>query len=132
MTDKMREEFETAVALEAKEPVLAVYLSRRDDTYSTSTLHFAWWAWKQSRADLNALVGAEQQPTEVERLQASLVEMTRYRDNAANHMRRIRAEATAFEKERDQLKVENEALRKKVARLKEDNLALLENPGDSL
>ncbi|WWG81429.1 hypothetical protein VRC34_09190 [Pseudomonas poae] len=37
MTDKMREEFETAVALEAKEPVLAVYLSRRDDTYSTST-----------------------------------------------------------------------------------------------
>lgn len=52
MTDKMREEFETAVALEAKEPVLAVYLSRRDDTYSTSTLHFAWWAWKQSREAL--------------------------------------------------------------------------------
>lgn len=50
MTDLMREEFETAVAFEAKEPVLAVYLSRRDDTYSTSTLHFAWWAWKQSRA----------------------------------------------------------------------------------
>ena len=52
MTDKMREEFETAVALEAKEPVLAVYLSRRDDTYSTSTLHFAWWAWKASRGAL--------------------------------------------------------------------------------
>ena len=52
MTDKMREEFETAVALEAKEPVLAVYLSRRDDTYSTSTLHFAWWAWKASYAAL--------------------------------------------------------------------------------
>lgn len=52
MTDKMREEFETAVALEAKEPVLAVYLSRRGDTYSTSTLHFAWWAWKASRAAL--------------------------------------------------------------------------------
>lgn len=52
MTDKMREEFETAVALEAKEPVLAVYLSRRDETYSTSTLHFAWWAWKASRAAL--------------------------------------------------------------------------------
>ncbi|WP_339496912.1 hypothetical protein [Pseudomonas sp. EA_15y_Pfl1_P101] len=52
MIDKMREEFETAVALEAKEPVLAVYLSRRDDTYSTSTLHFAWWAWKASRAAL--------------------------------------------------------------------------------
>lgn len=52
MTDKMSEEFETAVALEAKEPVLAVYLSRRDDTYSTSTLHFAWWAWKVSHAAL--------------------------------------------------------------------------------
>lgn len=50
--DKMREEFEAAVALEAKEPVLAVYLSRRDDTYSTSTLHFAWWAWKASREAL--------------------------------------------------------------------------------
>ena len=48
----MREEFEVAVALEAKEPVLAVYLSRRDDTYSTSTLHFAWWAWKASREAL--------------------------------------------------------------------------------
>ena len=52
MADKMREEFETAVALEAKEPVLAVYLSRRDETYSTSTLHFAWWAWKASREAL--------------------------------------------------------------------------------
>ena len=48
----MREEFEAAVALEAKEPVLAVYLSRRDDTYSTITLHFAWWAWKASREAL--------------------------------------------------------------------------------
>jgi len=46
---KMREEFEKAVALEAGEPLLAVYLSRRNDTYSTSTLHFAWWAWKASR-----------------------------------------------------------------------------------
>lgn len=49
MNDKMREEFETAVALEAGEPVLAVYLSRRNETYSTSTLHFAWWAWQTSR-----------------------------------------------------------------------------------
>ena len=61
-------------------------------------------------------MGAEQQPTEAERLQASLVEMTRYRDNADNHMRRIRAEATAFEKERDLLKAENEALRKDAER----------------
>ncbi len=60
--DKMREEFEAAVALEAKEPVLAVYLSRRDDTYSTSTLHFAWWAWKASREalviDLPKVIGS--------------------------------------------------------------------------
>ena len=60
--DKMREEFEVAVALEAKEPVLAVYLSRRDDTYSTSTLHFAWWAWKASREalviDLPKVIGS--------------------------------------------------------------------------
>jgi len=47
--EKMREEFETAVALEAGEPVLSVYLSRRNETYSTSALHFAWWAWKASR-----------------------------------------------------------------------------------
>lgn len=59
MTDKMREEFETAVALEAKEPVLAVYLSRRGDTYSTSTLHFAWWAWKASREALVIELPAE-------------------------------------------------------------------------
>ena len=50
MSDKMREEFEAAIALEANEPVLSVYLSRRNETYSTSTLHFAWWAWQASRS----------------------------------------------------------------------------------
>lgn len=49
---------------------------------------------------------------EIERLQADLAEMTGYRDNAANHMRRIRAESTDAENERDQLKAENETLRK--------------------
>jgi hypothetical protein len=52
-TEEMQKEFEAAVALEAGEPILAIYLSRRNDTYSTSTLHFAWWAWKASRAALS-------------------------------------------------------------------------------
>ena len=65
MTDKMREEFETAVALEAKEPVLSVYLSRRGDTYSTSTLHFAWWAWKASRETLAVNIELEDWPTSI-------------------------------------------------------------------
>lgn len=54
--------------------------------------------------------------TDVERLKRELAEMTQYRDNAANHMRRIRAEATAFEKECGQLKAENEVLRKDAER----------------
>jgi len=53
---------------------------------------------------------------DVERLKRELAEMTQYRDNAASHMRRIRAEATAFEKECDQLKAENESLRKDAER----------------
>lgn len=48
--DKMQEEFEQAISLAAGEPILSIYLSRRNDTYSTSTLHYAWWAWKASRA----------------------------------------------------------------------------------
>lgn len=40
------------------------------------------------------------------KLHAKLAEMTTYRDNAANHMRRIRTEATAFEKERDALRAQ--------------------------
>lgn len=55
---------------------------------------------------------------ENERLSLELSEMTKFRDNAANHMRRIRAEATSFEKERDRLKAENEALCAKFANLK--------------
>lgn len=64
--DKMREEFEKAVALEAGEPILAVYLSRRNDTYSTSTLHFGWWAWKQSRAALPTWQPLESCPKHVD------------------------------------------------------------------
>ena len=50
--DKMREEFEAAISAKAGEPILSIYLSRRGDTYSTSTLHFAWWAWQASREAL--------------------------------------------------------------------------------
>lgn len=54
---------------------------------------------------------------ENELLLAELAEMTKFRDNAANHMRRIRSEATSFEKERDQLKGENELLASSRAKL---------------
>ena len=47
---KMQDEFEAAVAVESGESVTAIFLSRKADTYSTSTLHFAWWAWKASRS----------------------------------------------------------------------------------
>jgi transcriptional antiterminator Rof (Rho-off) len=42
----------------------------------------------------------------VTQLQADLDQMTMFRDNAANHMKRIRAECTAVEKERDALQAE--------------------------
>lgn len=41
-------------------------------------------------------------------------------------------ELQALREERDQARAECEALRKEVARLKADNLALLESPGDAL
>lgn len=50
--DKMQEEFEQAIAVESGEPITAIFLSRKDDTYATSTLKFAWWAWKASRKSL--------------------------------------------------------------------------------
>ncbi|MHA6234240.1 hypothetical protein [Pseudomonas fluorescens group sp. PF-69] len=49
MTDKMRDEFEAAIAEEAGQPLTAIQLSRKDDSYSTSPLIYAWWAWRQSR-----------------------------------------------------------------------------------
>jgi hypothetical protein len=53
-TEKMREEFEAAVAIKSGEPFAAIYFSRQGDTYKTSPLHFAWWAWQKSRMDLAA------------------------------------------------------------------------------
>ncbi len=46
--------------------------------------------------------------------------------------RQFHSIAQALLVECDQLKAENEALRKECARLAEDNLALLENPGNAL
>ncbi len=48
--NKMREEFEAAIAIESGEPLTAIFLSRKGDTYATSPLIFAWWAWQASRA----------------------------------------------------------------------------------
>lgn len=52
MTEKMREEFEAAIAEEAGQPLVAIQLSRMADSYSTSALIYAWWAWQQSRKAL--------------------------------------------------------------------------------
>ena len=45
----MREEFEVAIAEESGQPLVAIQLSRMADSYSTSALIYAWWAWQQSR-----------------------------------------------------------------------------------
>ncbi|MEO6678751.1 MAG: hypothetical protein ABIO21_15405 [Pseudomonas sp.] len=50
MTDKMRDEFEAAIAEEAGQPLVAIQLSRMAGSYSTSALIYAWWAWQASRA----------------------------------------------------------------------------------
>jgi hypothetical protein len=47
--DKMREEFEAAIAEEAGQPLVAIQLSRMADSYSTSALIYSWWAWQASR-----------------------------------------------------------------------------------
>jgi hypothetical protein len=50
--EKIQAEFEAAISEKAGKLLLAIYLSRRGDTYSTSTLHFAWWAWQAGRTAL--------------------------------------------------------------------------------
>lgn len=49
MSNQMREEFEAAIAKESGQPLVAIQLSRMADSYSTSVLVYAWWAWKASR-----------------------------------------------------------------------------------
>lgn len=50
--EKMRDAFEAAIAEEAGEPLVAIQLSRMADSYSTSPLIYAWWAWQQSRKEI--------------------------------------------------------------------------------
>lgn len=52
INEKMREEFEQAIAIEAGQSLVAIQLSRKDDSYSTSPLIYAWWAWQKARKDL--------------------------------------------------------------------------------
>lgn len=49
-TNKMREDFEAAISEETGVSLTAIQLSRKDDSYSTSPLFYAWWAWQASRA----------------------------------------------------------------------------------
>jgi hypothetical protein len=50
--DKMQDEFEAAIAEEAGQSLTAIQLSRKGDSYSTSPLIYAWWAWQASRKSL--------------------------------------------------------------------------------
>ena len=50
--EKMRDDFEQAIAIEAGEQLVTIQLSRKDDSYSTSVLIYAWWAWQKSRESL--------------------------------------------------------------------------------
>lgn len=61
--DKMQDEFEAAIAIESGEPITAIFLSRRGDTYATSALRFAWWAWQASRAAIEVELPARKKPT---------------------------------------------------------------------
>lgn len=67
MNEKMRDEFEQAIAEEAGQPLVAIQLSRKDESYSTSPLIYAWWAWEHSRKALVIdlpTVGPEPEPPE--------------------------------------------------------------------
>jgi hypothetical protein len=48
MSDQSREQFEAAIAEEAGQPLVAIQLSRLGDSYATSALIYAWWAWQKS------------------------------------------------------------------------------------
>ena len=52
MSDKMREEFEAAIALETGRPVLEFRDDRRGESYASTGPKYAWWGWKASREAL--------------------------------------------------------------------------------
>lgn len=57
--EKMREQFEQAIAEEADQSLTAIQLSRKGDSYSTSPLIYAWWAWQASRASIEVELPGE-------------------------------------------------------------------------
>lgn len=48
MNNQSRDQFEAAIAEEAGQPLVAIQLSRLGDSYATSALIYAWWAWQKS------------------------------------------------------------------------------------
>lgn len=49
MTDKMRDEFEAAIALETGRPVREFRDDRQGESYASTGPKYAWWGWKASR-----------------------------------------------------------------------------------
>lgn len=47
--DKMREEFEAAIALETGRPVQEFRDDRQGESYASTGPKYAWWGWKASR-----------------------------------------------------------------------------------
>lgn len=70
--EKMQDEFEQAIAEEAVQSLTAIQLSRKGDSYSTSPLIYAWWAWQESRQRLQAGSGQMIGWTDNARLAAGL------------------------------------------------------------
>lgn len=50
--DKMREEFEAAIALETGRPVQEFRDDRQGESYASVGPKYAWWGWKASREEL--------------------------------------------------------------------------------
>ena len=61
MSEKMREEFEAAIAIETGLPAELFYSNRDGDTYEADGPKYAWWAWK--RACLTKVITLPKGPT---------------------------------------------------------------------
>jgi hypothetical protein len=83
--EKMREDFEAAIAIESGEPITAIFLSRKDGSYATSALRFAWWAWQKSRMDL--VIELPPAPAEPEEPEEAIDDSHMDAFHAANRMR---------------------------------------------
>lgn len=112
----MREEFEQAIAIEAGQSLVAIQLSRKDDSYSTSPLMYAWWAWQKARTDLAIeLIAENEQLTHVSGchlLRAQTLEVER--DQLRAEVAGLKTGFEAYEQTVKELRAEVEALRKLV------------------